>query len=64
MFTLLAGEARRIKKNLRIFVIVTTNVPSFAYRRSEYAPLRLKAQGSAADYTLRQYYWRYIARNT
>jgi hypothetical protein len=37
--------------------IGAVNVPRFASRGSESAPLHLQAQGSDADYILPQYYW-------
>jgi hypothetical protein len=49
------------KKNPQIFVIGAVTAPCFAGRYGECAPLRLKAQGLAADYVVRQYFWFYVA---
>jgi hypothetical protein len=42
--TPLTGEPRRLKKNMRIFLIGTANKPRSAYRHGECTMLRLKAQ--------------------
>jgi hypothetical protein len=57
-------QAKRAELKSQIFAIGTANAPSFSYRHGKCTQLCLKAQGSAADYILRQYYWHYVAHAT